>query len=78
MPLPSGRDAQIVAGLYTKPIYTVATLPPVAENQGRVHWVSDLTTNPAATSGQVAVGGGTTAGRVESDGTNYRVYGWSA
>jgi hypothetical protein len=78
MPLPSGHDAQINSGgLYTKPIFAVAGLPGVAECQGRILWVSDLTTNPASTSGQVAVGGGTTQGRVVSDGTNWRVYGWT-
>jgi len=78
MPLPNSRDEQVVtAGLYTKPIYTYATLPSVSVNQGRVLWLSDLSTNPASTSGQVAAGGGTTLGRVVSDGTNWRVYGWT-
>jgi hypothetical protein len=78
MPLPSGHDAQInTSGLYTKPIFLVAALPATAECQGRILWVSDLTTNPAITSGQVAAGGGTTLGRVISDGSSWRVYGWS-
>lgn len=79
MPLPSGRDAQIIStGLFTKTTYTVATLPSVAENVGRVHWVSDLLDNPATSSGKVVVGGGTTIGRACSDGTNWRIYGWTA
>lgn len=78
MPLPSARDSLTVnTGLFTKLIFTVATLPPVAENQGTIRWVNDLTVNPAANSGMVAVGGGTTQGRVISDGTNWRVYGWT-
>jgi len=77
MPLPNSHDDQIVIGLYTKPVYTVAALPSVSVNQGRVQWVSDLTANPAVASGQVATGGGTTLGRVVSDGTNWRVYGWT-
>lgn len=78
MPLTSGRDAQIVVtGAFTKPIYTVGTLPSVSENQGRVQWVTDLADNPASASGKVATGGGTTLGRVVSDGSNWRVYGWT-
>jgi hypothetical protein len=78
MPLPSGRDPHVVStGLFTKTVYTVATLPPVAENQGTIRWVSDLANNPASNSGQVATGGGTTQGRVASDGTNWRIYGWT-
>lgn len=78
MPLPSGHDDHVnVRGLVTKTLWTVATLPPVAENQGTIRWVSDLSTNPATTSGQIAAGGGTTQGRVLSDGTNWRVYGWT-
>lgn len=70
-------DNAVNRGLFTKTIYTFATLPPAANNQGCEQLISDATTNPATTSGQVAVGGGTTLTRVISDGTVWRIYGWS-
>jgi len=77
MPLPNRRDAQTVVGLYTRPVFTFATLPSAAENVGRVLLINDMSTNPATTTGQVAVGAGTTQGRVLSDGTAWRIYGWT-
>ena len=72
-------DPFTVSGLFVKPIYAVAALPSAATYQGSVMWVNDLanTDNPAVATGKIAAGGGTTAGRVRSDGTVWRVYGWS-
>lgn len=70
-------DPNTVAGLFTKPFTTVAGLPTASLLQGTIRWVSDLANNPASSSGIIATGGGTTAGRVLSDGTNWRVYGWT-
>jgi hypothetical protein len=73
------EDSFVVrGGVFTKSIGTVTALPPVASVQGTVFWVSDLSTNPLTTAGLTATGGGTTQGRVISDGTRYKIYGPNA
>ncbi len=69
------EDPNVVrGGVYTKPITTVTALPSAASVQGDIRWVSDLTTNPLTTMNLTATGGGTTRGRVISDGTNWKIY----
>jgi hypothetical protein len=67
-------DPHVVVGLYTRPVYTVATLPPVAQTQGERAWISDSNASPWTFHGQIAVGGGTLRCRVTSDGTNWRLH----
>jgi hypothetical protein len=70
-------DGQVNTGLFVKQVYTVATLPAASAQQGRVQWISDATKNPSYASGEIVAGGGTTATRVRSDGTTWRLYGWA-
>ena len=67
-------DPNVVAGSFTKTYYTVATLPAASTRQGGQETVTDLTVNPWTNHGEIAVGGGTTRGRVVSDGTNWRLH----
>ena len=67
-------DMNINTGLLTKPLYTVATLPSATGAYGQILWVSDLTVNPLVGAGQTAAGGGTTLGRVLSNGTAWKIY----
>lgn len=69
------EDPNVVRnGLFTKTYYTVTSAGPAASFTGEIKWVTDLTTNPLTTAGLVATGGGTTAGRIISDGTNWRIH----
>lgn len=61
-------------GLWTKPMYTVATLPAASTKQGSILYVTDANASPWTFHGQVAVGGGTIRGRVISDGTSWRLH----
>lgn len=61
-------------GLRTKTIYTVATLPTAAARQGAILWISDSDAACNVAFNKIAVGGGTYAGRVRSDGTNWRLH----
>lgn len=66
-------DPHINYDLYTKPIYTFATLPPAANLQGETVWISDLSTAPAVSGGATAVGGGAFIGKVRSTGTVWKI-----
>ena len=67
-------DPNVNTGLFTKTIYTVAPLPPAAMNQGDIRWISDSDAACNAAFNKIAVGSGTYAGRVRSDGTNWRLH----
>lgn len=67
-------DPHINVGLWTRVVYTVATLPPVAAQQGERHYISDSAASPWTFHGQVAVGGGTIRCKVTSDGVNWRLH----
>lgn len=67
-------DPHINTGLATRTVYTVATLPNAAVQQGERHYVSDSNASPWVFHGQIAVGGGTLRCRVTSDGTNWRLH----
>lgn len=67
-------DPHVNVGLYTRPTYLVASLPAAASNRGEILYVTDATDNPITNNGKVATGGGTTRGRVLSDGTVWRMY----
>lgn len=60
-------------GLYTRTVYTVAGLPPVAVNQGEIYYISDCTDIAFGNYGKIATGGGFNKTRVQSDGVNYRI-----
>lgn len=67
-------DNQVVrTGLYTRALYTFATLPAAANNQGCEQFITDALNSPDTNYGQVAVGGGTFQSRVVSDGTAWRL-----
>lgn len=59
-------------GLRTRPIFTVATLPPAAASVNEILYVSDQSFNNT-TSGTIATGGGTFRMRVRSDGSQWRI-----
>lgn len=63
------------AGLYTRTYYTVATLPAAASMSGKELFCTDLSVNPQTNTGLTAAGGGSTRGRVKSDGTAWRLAG---
>ena len=67
------RDANINRGLWTKTMYTFATLPAAANNQGCEAFISDCNASPQVAAGQVAVGGGNIMCRVQCDGTAWRI-----
>ena len=62
-------DPNVNTGLFTKTIYTVATLPTVAGAKGNVEWVSD----GEVAAGLTVAGGGTYRCKVRSDGTAWKV-----
>lgn len=66
-------DPAVNTGLFTKTVYTVATLPAAAASQGRIQWVSDSTANGQVAAGLTAVGGGTYRCKVISNGTIWKV-----
>lgn len=66
-------DPNVNTGLFTKTIYTVATLPTVAGAKGNVEWVSDSTGNGEVAAGLTVAGGGTYRCKVRSDGTAWKV-----
>lgn len=70
-------DPNTVSGAFTATYYTVTSLPPAASQQGNELWVTDASINPAIGSGGIATGGGTNRTRVQSDGTNWRIAGWT-
>jgi hypothetical protein len=67
-------DPFTVAGLFTQPVYTVATLPAAAPWQGALRLVTDAASSPWTDHGKVATGGGTYRSRVISDGTVWRLH----
>ena len=71
--MPVTPDPNINYDLQTKTVFTFATLPPAALNQGTVFWVSDLSTAPIVGAGATAVGGGSFIGKVRSDGAAYKI-----
>ena len=70
-------DPHTVAGAFTQTYYTVTSLPAASTMQGEELWVTDANVNPAIGSGGIATGGGTNRTRVQSDGTNWRIAGWT-
>lgn len=73
------EDPHVVrGGVFTKSITTVTAAGGAAAFQGCIKWVSDLTTNPLTTAGLTATGGGSTQGRIISDGTRWKIYGPNA
>jgi len=60
-------------GLFTRTMYTFATLPAAANNQGCEFFITDSTASPDTGYGQIPTGGGTFQARVVSDGTAYRL-----
>ena len=68
------NDPNVVAGSFTKTVYTVATLPTASLQQGVFQWVSDADTSPWTNSGEIVLGGGAFKARVISDGTNWRLH----
>ena len=66
-------DPNVNVGLFTKTIYTVATLPAAAVSQGNREWVSDSTANGDISAGLTAVGGGTYRAKVQSNGSVWKV-----
>ena len=66
-------DPNVNTGLFTKTIYTVATLPAAAGSQGRIEWVSDSTTGGDVAAGLTVVGGGTYRCKVISNGSVWKV-----
>jgi hypothetical protein len=67
-------DPYTVAGLFTQPVYTVATLPPASSLQGALRLVIDADASPWTFHGEVAAGGGAIRSRVISDGTSWRLH----
>jgi hypothetical protein len=67
-------DPNVVTDSFTKTMYTVATLPAAAGNQGAIQWISDSDAACNVAFNKIAVGGGTYAGRARSDGTNWRLH----
>jgi hypothetical protein len=69
------EDPHVVRnGLYTKPYFTVATLPAAGGMQGEKLTVTDANASPWTFHGQIAVGGGTIRSAVMSDGSNWRLH----
>lgn len=68
-------DPNVNTGLFTKTIYTVATLPAAAGAQGQIQWISDSTVSGDIGKGLTAVGGGTYRCKVQSNGTTWKVVG---
>lgn len=68
-------DPNVNTGLFTKTVYTVATLPAAAVSQGNIEWVSDSTVSGTTGKGLTAVGGGTYRCKVESNGSVWKVVG---
>jgi len=68
-------DPNVNLGLFTKTIYTVATLPAAAGAVGSIQWVSNSTVEGEINQGLIVVGGGTFKAKVISDGTNWRLFG---
>lgn len=69
------RDPAVVAnGSFTKPTYTVATLPAASTKQGEIVWITDSDAAPNTAFNKIAVGSGAYAARVRSDGTNWRLH----
>lgn len=66
-------DPHVNDGLYTKPVYTFATLPLAANMQGETVWISDLSTAPIVSAGATAIGGGAFIGKVRSNGTVWKI-----
>lgn len=67
------NDPNVNADLFTKTIYTVATLPAASGRQGGNEWVSDSTVNGEVGRGLTAVGGGTYRAKVISNGSVWKV-----
>lgn len=65
-------DPHVVVGSYTRPMYTVATLPAAASMVNEILFVNDQTYGPNAY-GSIASGGGGFISRVRSDGSQWRV-----
>ena len=68
-------DPNVNVGLFTKTIYTVATLPAAASARGNIEWVSNSTLGGDVSKGIVPVNGGTFKCKVMSDGTHWRIFG---
>jgi hypothetical protein len=66
-------DPMVNTGLFTKTVYTFATLPPAAMSQGRIEWISNSTAGGDVAAGLTAVGGGTYKCKVISNGTAWKV-----
>lgn len=60
-------------GLYTRTMFTFATLPAATACQGQEFFITDSTASPDTGYGQVPTGGGTFQARVVSDGTVFRL-----
>lgn len=67
-------DPLTVTGSFTRPVYTVATLPAAAVRQGFLEFVTDASASSWTNHGQIVTGGGTFRTRVFSDGTNWRLH----
>lgn len=68
-------DMHVVAGAYTRPYYTLATLPSAIAQINEIQYILDSTLSEAAGTGSIAAGGGSTRARVLSDGVFWRLYG---
>lgn len=62
----------VINGTYTRPIYTVATLPAAASMQGKGVYVSDAAANAYSNYALNVTGGGSVRCRVQSDGVSWK------
>jgi len=65
-------DPNTVVGSYTRPTYTVATLPAAASMQGAEAFVTDAAGSGYSNYGATVTGGGNTRTRVQSDGSAWK------